>query len=200
MSNKFNQPTISNIPSLSDVFQKSSVAGSANQFLKTNGAGSYTFESISAVLPAIQLRKAAQQSINTNIITAITWPSEDYKQGSISHSTTTNTHRVVIGTSGFYSVSTDLWYETSSTSRRALFWCIHNTTELTDGSVQRYGNLRAIGPVGNTDMSLSTSTIVYIPSGSWIVLYAEAPVTFNIGCDNASNPYSHSNMTVVLLR
>lgn len=113
--------------------------------------------------PRTRLRNTATVSTNTSTYTAMTWDTEVEDTDGM-HSTSTNTSRITIVTTGYYQLSGGIGWAANSTGQRRAWWHVNGTGVL--------GGLVTIPAGTATEMAIPAATITLsLTAGDYVELF-----------------------------
>lgn len=103
-------------------------------------------------LPMIKCGKSGTQSIPNNVVTAVTWDTEWYKSPTgITHSTVTNSDRVIPTRPGWYELEGSVLFNNNATGERRAYVGKNGT---------QYAPLARAAGLSNVQYILQTSTLI----------------------------------------
>ena len=150
-----------------DTFSRLAVASTAGYLLSVDSAEATGLKWAAPAAPSLvgcSLYKSANQSINNNTYTALTWNSEDYDTDAF-HDTSTNTSRITIpsGKGGKYLITGIVIFQDNVTNDRTVY--------LYKNGVEDF-EMFSMGNAGGFNTSSPMSIVKVLSAGDYIELFA----------------------------
>lgn len=152
---------------------------------------------VTSASSAIHVRKSGYQNINTATDTEVTWDTEIVRTGTITHST--NDTKFYINTTGFYQLSTEIYWMPNVTGNRESYFFIDSVDSpkwpTASSEFHRYA-YHTDSAASVWESAYNTSACIYITAGERVSLFVKQNSGSSLDL-NTSLPVVMMEMTIV---